>query len=461
MIKKISPLKSRFLCISGCFFSIVLLSTVLTGCVDDPYQVGLELLPGDDSIRVRQVDTLTIEAYTIGPEGIPVFDSANIPLGTFTDEIFGETTASLLFELSPGNYNAALENAFTVDTVAMYLSYDVIFGDTLYRPQIEVYAGTGGIEKKTRYYSDYDMNGQYDPVNLVIPAAEYTDSIKRIKLKLRNEFGQSLLQTTGLNDSVAFTTYKIDSIFDANFKGLYLKAAKQTGDRGILNIKSINLAVYFHTSSDTSYMTFSFSPYDDRYTVHGPLGDKFIKVFNHDYTGKISSMNDFSQQDSALYLKSLGGTQVKLVFPSLEQLKQQIGRVSVNSAEMFIPFLGDLDYIKENYYPNQLGMRIYEDGFSYLPEDVLYQKSNNSIGNYMNGSIDTTAMGYKFILTGYIHEYMKGNITSNELRLFAGQNDTKIGHTNFNPSFYTRMILAGTGNPDKKITFKIAFTYID
>ncbi|MFO7656836.1 MAG: DUF4270 family protein [Bacteroidales bacterium] len=461
MINQVSFLKSPS--ISGYFLCIVLLSAVLSGCVVDPYQVGLELLPGEDKPRVEQVDTLTIEAFTIGPLGIPVFDSTNIPLGTFTDAIFGETTASLLFELSPINYNAALKNAFVVDTVVMHMYYNVLYGDTLYRPEFEIYRVTEGINKKTRYSTDFDINGRYDPENLVIPVTEYTDSMNMIKVKLRNEFGQTLLQTTGLNDSAAFTTYKIDSIFDTNFAGLYIKAAKKSGDKGIMNIFSIKLAVYFHTGLDTSYMTFSFTPADKRFTSHGPLGDKFIKIFNHDYSGKISSLNDFSQQDTALYLQSLGGTQVKLVFPSLEQLKQKldsVGRVSVNSAELFIPYLGDSAYIADNYYPTQLGIRIVDNGFTYLPDDVMYS-TRTSYGNYMGGNVNFNTSGYKIILTGYIHEYMKGNITSSELRFFAGPLDQRIGHTNFNPSFYSRIILAGTGNTNKKITFKIAYTYLD
>jgi hypothetical protein len=67
-------------------------------------------------------------------------------------------------------------------------------------------------------------------------------------------------------------------------------------------------------------------------------------------------------------------------------------------------------------------------------------------------------VGYKFNMTGYFHEYMKGNINSDRIRIFAGRLDTRLGRSNFNPVNYNSLVLAGTGNQNKKITLKLVYT---
>lgn len=462
MIKQLFPFQFHFFSISKSFLYFVFIAVILAGCKDDPYQIGLELLPAEDSLYVDQ-DILTLEAFTIGPVGIPVYDSLNLPVGNYHDPVFGQTSASLMFELSPGSYNSVLKQDITVDTTVMYIFYDTIYGNTLYRPQLEVYSLTQGIDKSARYASDYDINGKYNIANLVTEVTEYTDSIKRIKLFLNNEFGDAIIRTEGLNDSVLFTTYKKDSVFDANFQGLYLKTLKESIDRGIINVYSINLVVYFHADTINSFISFSFSPQDNRYLKSVPMGDKCIKIFNHDYSeSKIAHLNSSTVQDTALYLQSLGGTQIKLIIPYLEQLKQTIGRVSVNSAELFIPVLSDSAELADNFYPKQLGMRLVGDETAFITDDILYATRTSPTISLMNGRFSNTLWGYKFILTGFFHEYMKGNITANQFQIFAGRLDTNpyVYHTNLNPSFYNRVILAGTGNTNRKITLKIAYTKI-
>jgi hypothetical protein len=67
-------------------------------------------------------------------------------------------------------------------------------------------------------------------------------------------------------------------------------------------------------------------------------------------------------------------------------------------------------------------------------------------------------VGYKFNMTAYFHEYMKGNINSSRIRIFAGRLDTRLGRSNFNPVNYNSLVLAGTGNKNKKITLRLVYT---
>jgi len=464
MIKRFFTLNFNISCISNSLIALIFITGVWQGCNDDPYRIGLDLLPAQDLLEVKQDTTITIETYTVGPVGIPVYDSLNLPFGNYSDPVFGQTKAGLMLEFSPANSYIKINTGVVVDTVTMNVYYDTIYGEQLYVPQIEVFALTDGIDKSTRYLTDFDKNGKYDPADLAVSATEKPDTTNRLSLRLHNSLGNSLLNIPVMNDSAVFTTYKIDSIFDISFKGLYLNPIAESYDMSLMNIRSITFTVKFHTDVDTTSISFAFLPEDTRYlTVDGtkvPMGDKFIKIFEHDYsTSTIDHLNDSTRHDTVIYLQSLGGTQVILEFPALEQLRQMIGRVSVNHAELVIPVLGDSADLVAGYYPQQLGIRILDEEDAYLPDDVLYQASQYATTiSYMNGRFYSSVWGYQFNMTSYFHEYMKGDINSNRIRIFAGRLDTNLGRTNFNPLTYNSVVLAGSNNINRKITLKLAYT---
>ncbi len=449
-------------------FGLIFFAAILLGCEDEPYQIGLELLPEQDDIDVQQVDTLTIEAYTIGPVGIPVSDSLNIAFGNYIDPVFGQTKAGLMLEFSPAGNWVKINEGAIVDTVIMHIYYDTIYGTQSYTPQIEVFSLTEGMDKSVRYYSDFDKTGKYDPENLSVSFTEKIDTVKRLTLLLDPALGYDLLEIEALNDSALFTSYKIDSIFDEHFKGLYLNPATAVDDKALVNFRSVLFTVKFHTDLDTAFISFAFLPEDLRYlTVDGKkvsMGDKLIKIFEHDYSAsRMEYLNDSTFQDTVLYLQSLGGTQAVLKFPALEQLRELIetGKASVNNAELIIPALGDSSEFIEYFYPSQLGIRILNDNNPYVPDDVMFQASQYvSPVSYMNGRFNSAIWGYRFNLTAYFHEYLKGNINSGRLVVFAGRLDATVRRSNFNPINYQSVLLAGSSNTNRKITLKVTYTQL-
>jgi hypothetical protein len=434
---------------------------VWQGCNDDSYKIGLELLPAQDSLDVRQ-NALMVETYTIGPVGIPVYDSLNLPFGVYNDQVFGQTKAGLILEFSPANNYIRINEGVVVDTVIMDIYYDTIYEDQSYIPQIEVFELTDGLDKSARYYSDFDLNGKYNPDNLAISLTEKPDTINRLSLLLNHSLGESILDIPEMNDSAVFASYKIDSVFDVRFRGLYLNPVDMESDGGLMNIRSVLFTVSFHTNTDTASISFAFLPRDTRYlTVDGqivPMGDRSIKIFDHDYSAsEIAHLNDSNVHDTFIYLESLGGTQAILEIPALEQLRASVGRVSVNSAKLVIPAYGD----SAELVNIQLGMRILDEEDPYLPDDLLYQASQYvPVISFMNGRFDSSDQGYQFNMTAYFHEYMKGNINSSRLRIFLGRLDTNLGRTNFNPINYKRLVLSGSSNVSRKITLKLTYTII-
>lgn len=470
MIKRFFTLNFLFSCKFSYLLGLILIVGALLSCNDEPYQIGIDLLPDQDHPRIKQ-DSLVVETYTIGPVGIPVSDSLFFPFGNYNDEVFGHTKAGMAVEFSPAGYYVKINLGAVVDTVIMNIYYDTIYGGVDYVPQIEVFALTEGLDKSARYDTDYDMTGKYDPVALSISGTEKPDTTSRLRIRLQNSLGDMLLQIPGLNDSLLFTTYKIDSVFDHHFKGLYLNPVTENNDKGLITVRSIAFTVKFHTHVDTSSISFAFLPEDTRYlNVDGQkvwLGDKSVKIFEHDYsTSTIEHLNDSTFNDTIIYMQSLGGTQTILKFPSLEQLRQSLGWVSendpvvsVNNAELFIPALEDSADLVHHFYPTQLGARILYDVDPYVPDDVLIQANQYvSPVSYMNAKFDNTIWGYRFNLTAYFHEYFKGNINSSHLLLFAANLDANLRRTNFNPTKYSSVVLAGGSNISRKITLTITYT---
>ena len=465
MIKRFFTLNLLSFCIFSCLFGLILIAGVLQSCEDEPYQIGVDMLPAEDrNIEVEQVDTLTIETYTIGPVAIPVYDSLYFPFGNYNDEVFGHTKAGMALEFSPANYYVKINQGAVADTVIMNIYYDTIYGGKEYVPQIEVFALTEGFDKSARYATDYDMTGKYDPVELSISETEKPDTTNWLSIRLQNSLGDIVLNLPELNDSLMFTTYKIDSVFDHHFKGLYLNPVTENNSKGLITIRSISFTVKFHTEIDTTSISFAFLPEDTRYlSVDGELvwlGDKCIKIFEHNYDASaIANLNDSTFHDTILYLQSLGGTQAIMKFPSLEQLRQTIGNVSVNNAELIIPALDDSLALIKKYFPTQLGVRILNDVDDHLPDDVMIQSSQYvSAVSYMNGRFNNLIWAYKFNMTAYFHEYFKGNINSSHLLLFAGRLDANVRRTNFNPVYYNSVVLAGSGNINNKISLKVTYT---
>lgn len=441
------------------FFRLVFIAGVLQGCNDDPYQIGLNLLPSEDLIELGQ-DSLTVETYTAGPVGIPVYDSLNLPFGSYNDPVFGQTRAALMLQLSPYSSYIRINPGLVVDSVIMNILYDKItVGDTLYVPEIEVFQLTEGIGKNTRYLSDYDVTGKYNTDNLNPNGTIIPDTTLRYKFLLSNELGTDLLTTEGMNDSILFSSYKIDSVFDANFKGLYLRPLSESETGAIITFYDIRLTVNFHTDIDTNAISFIYLPDDLRIDSSRTwIGDKVIKIFDHDYSGTpVTHLNDSTFQDTAIYLQSLGGTQAVLNIQSVDQLRQMIGKVSVSEAELLIPVLDTAEFY-DYYPPFQLGIRVLDEANAFVPDDILYQSTQSSVPlNFINGRLDKSVWSYKFFLTSYFQELMKGNVNSGKFQIFAGRADINTGRSNYNPDVYNRLILCGSGNPNHKITFKITY----
>lgn len=440
----------------GFLFTIL----VLLGCNDDFSKLGKEILPPEDTVSVGDA-IIYVDAYTVGPVPIPQTDSFSLPLGIYNDPVFGKTDAGFMVGFSINNYTEISADAGVL-SVELNLVYSDYIGDSLYVPQIEVYSLLESIDRSINYTSDFDETGKYEMQNLAISRTVRPDSTLYLKLSLNNNIGEKLISISELNDTNLFINHTIDSVFDSKFTGLYIKSINENSLNGILDVYNIYITVLFQDGSDTSEVNFVYNPNNLYYPVSGKavLGDKYIKMFDHDYTSaSIPFLNDTINQDTAVYIQSLGGTQAHLKFRGLESLRSQLGNVIINRAELVIPFLEDSAELADNRFPEWLGLRPVS-GYSFVPEDIGYTTDGRNYHNYMNGEFNYAARNYSFYLTRYFQDYFNRKVDNTEFRLFSGYlGQTSAAHTNFNSVYYNRIIISsGAANFNKRIALKLVYT---
>ncbi|NJK86347.1 MAG: DUF4270 domain-containing protein [Bacteroidales bacterium] len=343
-----------------------------SGCNEDPTVIGKELLPESDYISVGDT-IITVDAYTVGPVGFPLIDSLSLPLGYYIDQDFGITKAGFMVELSPAD-SGEITSATTILDVKLNIGYLGYYGDSLYVPQVEVYNLSFDLDKTKQYSSDFNPEGNYNPRNFAVSATERPDSTYNLQVKLDNEFGYELLHTEGIDSNVLFKSYKIDSVFDAHYKGIYIKALVPEEYHGLIVVNNLGISVDYLNSPDTTVhrMNFLYIPRDIYPYSTAILHDRYIKILEHDFSqSTLVGLNDTLQQSNYNYIQSLGGTQVLLKINDLESLRSQLGDVIINMAQLTIPIAEEKVALQSYFFPYYLGLRPAGGDLKYFLKIIL------------------------------------------------------------------------------------------
>ncbi len=459
-----NPLLSRkrlhIFSVSLVLLQVLVISGIFLSCNEDPSQLGLGLLPDEDNPDVR-IDSFQVDAYTIGPERIVSSNKTVVSLGCYYDPVFGNFKSDFMIELTPTFPldNIPFGEDIFIDSVHLIISYSGMVGDTFYVPQFEVYELTSPLIDSLVYYSDTDPAGMTGGPNLAVSEVMLTDTLE-LTTQLSNAFGYSLLEPAIAFDSLFFEN---DSAFDSRFYGLYVKALCPDFNGSIITTNNIALKLQYHTGSDPDTVSYIFI-YDNG--SYGTSRDQNVGIFMHDYsTGNIPHLNDFNVQDTAIYIESMGGTQGIIDISGLDELKQQLGKILVNKAELFIPAFVDSADLVDFPVTMQLGLRKTGDGDDmYIADDILYQYSSYSTavtGTHLNGRFNYSRRGFDFYLTKAMQNFFDDdNESVTSFRLYSAWLNTGLGHTDFSAADLNRVILGSGTNPNRKITFKLAYTIL-
>jgi hypothetical protein len=402
--------------------AIVLVAATIPSCKDDNSAIGTDLMPSSDIMEFC-CDTMGIETYAVRDTHVATHNRTINPIGTITDPIFGQTSASCAFQIMLSNSNVQFDKE--IDTtnlngvkLNLQLKYAKKYGSTESAMTININRLLTDIYYDSTYYEDQTFAAnQYEllsSTNLVFDA-DSTIKIEMPESLIKNIITRNVGQTSwNNNDFVKF------------FKGIYITTETTSGDGCMYALDLINpKSKMILTYNDTCSFDFEINEYSTR-----------INMYTHDYTNADSELKNAIDNPetptNSCYVQGLAGIKTKIKFPELANLFDSTN-IIINRAQLKVT-LQESSTINTLPSPAAMSMtKILDNGqFDFL-EDY---KSNSK---YFGGSFDATDNSYTFNIPLHLQNLFKGE-SDNGIYMVA--NDNRIVP-------YRALLYGGSHNTNK------------
>jgi hypothetical protein len=402
LIKAYSKLSNGILCL--------LAIGLLVSC-NKPEDGILKTNTGNNLLNLQQTDTISLDMVT---EHVPYLaNSANLSadiLGTFTDPVFGRTTAGVYSQvrIGPTAPSPVWTKTSSLDSVVLTLklSPQTIQLDTngvigkksfsgqtwhIYKMASGFGAGTGG---SSSYPSDTSFHTSME-IGKGLVSFRANDSILRLSIKgssVNSIFRDSLFDSTG--NSSLFTD---QTEFDQLMHGIYimpdsvLAPSAGNGTLAAFNLADTNSRVsIYYDAGKAWYMTMYSSA----------IAATRINVFNHNYSNSDAwkHVGLAGKNVDRVYIQAMGGMSCIVKVPYLGNLIKD-KMIVVNKAEFIFPVLDSAADLYSGKKPYKIIFRPRRsDG-----KDSLYLFDDDVVDYYQQTyrPYDNT---YKYLMTKYIQK---------------------------------------------------------
>lgn len=423
---------------------MVVIFVFVAGCEEKPNEIGLNLQPGDNDLKVKTTDTLTVEAYSTRLDSIRSDETTFSLLGSYYDPVFGISTASIFTSFTLSDTDHDFGNNPVADSLVLSLAYKNHYGDTITQQQLEVYELSEKIIGDSIYYSTKTFNHQTQELSdnyAFVPKPQ--DSVMvdtnlmapHIRVQLDEALADKLINATEdeMADSEAFSNF---------FKGLFIKANRieQPGAGSIsylgMNSTLSKLTLYYHNDSTDSiafdYQVLSGTPRTNHFQHYG------YEEASPDFKQQVIE-GDTTLGNQTLFLQSMAGVHTTLRIPHAETLK---GKIAINDAMLYLP----AEESQEFDVPDQLGLfiRTGERSLANLPD-------NNEGEAYFSGYYNNSESRYRFRISRYLQSLISGKEKYNKLLLNIPESMIKAN----------RLILNGPESASRKMRVKITYTEVE
>jgi hypothetical protein len=383
--------------------TFLLLFFVFTSCKKKDSAAGKDLMNPEDLLNSAQVDTFTLNTFSIAEDSLISDNPAYAVLGSYNDPKFGAVNANFYTQLrlSGLNPNFGDVSTITIDSVMLGLEYAGFYGE-FSSQKVEVYEMTEAINIDSVYYSFSTKTttstdlvepgyGTFtpDPEGITVIGSDTVDTQLRIKLK--NALGTQLINEAASGG----TNFTSNENFLSYFKGLHVRvnnASQLAGKGGVfyfnLNDPLSKMTVYY--TQDGSQKTFDF-------LINSECAD-----FNHvdiDNTGKpVQNVIDNPSSGQVEYYSQAFKSRAVVKMAGLKNLPTN---AIIHKAELILPIQ-------------------YQTGAKYLPPDEL------SVSAMINGKLsgigvfglyDYAFKHYTVDVRNYMQALVSGQISTDELIL--------------------------------------------
>ena len=431
----------------------LLIVFIVASCKKDPYELGLDLLPPNDTLYVDLFDTVTVQAFSVIEDSVRSDEMSSLVLGSILDPVFGKTTASFYsqFFLSSEQIDFGINPQ--LDSLVLILYYETSYGDTNTLQQVRVFEMSNDLILDSSYYSNQSV-GTYglELANMTYMPRPHDSVIiwgKPVAPHLRINLSN---QTNYLGNKILFAP---DNILSSNvefirfMKGLFVEATPVSSRGALVNYESTyglsKLVLYFHNEDKGDSLHFDMPIYS--------IAARFNTFDHHGYLDASPELkqqvlyNDTALGKNRLYLQTMGGVKIKIRLPYIRSLND-LGPIAINSAVLTFRS-PDSDTTWQP--PPQLAMyKVDTAGKLGVIIDEL-----DGI-DYFGGTYNKEDRAYWFRLTRHIQRLLISDTLENyDLYVYASSPLSRAPFTN-------RVILNGTDpffSPSAGDNLKLKITY--
>jgi hypothetical protein len=434
------------------------ITALFTAC-NEPNDLGMELLPTDDLIEVKNLvekNTISSFTYTEGP--VRTDEPSKSLLGSFNDPVFGKTTINFAAHFRLQDYPDFGTNP-VVDSVKLFLYYRLMYGDTVTTQKFSVFelaepifADTINEQTGGSYNHPYyqDINLKELASSQILGEIEYTPVVRQdsasqdtfyqlITIPLDNSLGQKLVDA----DSLQMIN---NDVFLEYFKGLYIESEEQTASGGsILTLEAASsssfqgsaLVVYYNNSENMAE--------DEPDTLLFPyvITEQSARVNSivHDYSGTPfeANLNVDSGDDSLIYVQATGGLKSKIYIDGITSWKDSLN-IGINKAELIFQVDTIASEVGKYPPPSQLLFTVLdEEGTEFLPVDYSFSSA-------YYGGILRSDYTYHFNITQHMQQIIDGEAENHGFFLTTARKNSEAN----------RVVLKGSNS---ETGIKLVITY--
>jgi hypothetical protein len=434
----------------------------LASC-EDPNDLGLGLV--DDNISGIYTDTLTVNVSTVYLDSMVTSGTNNMLIGQYAAPYTGTTEASTFFQVGlPATWTVAEDATF--DSLKLILPYsDYNYGDTTNAQTFEVYRLTSDITQRRLspyFFSEEPLSYFYtEPAlynNSNIGASEealgsFTFSPRpigedSIAIPLSAELGEEWLSLkkaadSRLTDGTNFISY---------FKGLKVASTAGTSVLGFTANTAEARLYYTETVNGALVSQFKSFPLTNAALQYNQI---LANLEGTELEGVVRSGEAVAASQTGNVSVAQGGSGliIKLDFPYLNSLKEQLSPDLINRVVLVVEPLSSASYPYP--VPQTLGLyRTNNTNVPLAPVTVEYDINGTELtAAYAAANDQGQGNRYEFNLTQFFISRLKEENKSSASLMLAPPRTA-------NTQGVSRLIVGGPGNQVKSVKLKVYYTTI-
>ena len=412
------------------FTIMVIMAGLISSCEVGSSGLGEDLLPTDDDVSLLYDTIFEILAYPVTGRplitSVTSFDPSTLMLvGEVEDTIVGSAAATLITQFNTNSSYRVGPN-MEIDTLLFAMRVIDYVGDMEQEITLSVHEFQERIYyRDTLYKSDYDAEGKYNPVPLVVksilPAGETT-----VEFVIEDQDYIDKWLAVGSDTNV----FQNDSVFKDYFNGFYI-TAQTPSEEGVMARVQLNNSLsrvslkYANDSTEidsTAGRDFIWT----HFTINEYSSQK-INIYEHDHSGTyLSTIIDRPTSSSAYsYVQGMAGVNTRFSLASLAEWMAK-SPLAINSASLVFDVVPEEESgIALDDLPRRLMLGTilnddaYEPIYDYLV--LLNSQQGTQFGGYKKadskGMFSDTTHVYKFEIPLHFQYMVDGEKSNNDFIL--------------------------------------------